>query len=231
MHFVDREAKYPNRWTMKKSDGTSEVVTLVRNDEPIVEGTPMNAETLNSLSDVAGANIAKEEAIRQANNAASSASAAFASEKRSLEHALKASDSQALAKESQEKAEAAAELAGTRANTDKTLSVSDAPADAKIVGEKINKKADKANFMNALIEKSAWELDQNPIYPAWCDVPAKGVTENDVVCVQLYNSNYNVDVIGNSCVSNICNSGTNKITLRAKHIPEGTITVTYYIIQ
>lgn len=49
MHFVDREAKYPNRWTMKKSDGTSEVVTLVRNDEPIVEGTPMNAETLNTL--------------------------------------------------------------------------------------------------------------------------------------------------------------------------------------
>lgn len=137
MHFVDREAKYPNRWTMKKSDGTSEVVTLVRNDEPIVEGTPMNAETLNSLSDVAGANIAKEEAIRQANNAAYSASAAFASEKKSSEYALKASDSQSLAKESQEKAEAAAELAGTRANTDKTLSVSDAPADAKIVGKKI----------------------------------------------------------------------------------------------
>ena len=61
MHFVDREAKYPNRWTMKKSDGTSEVVTLVRNDEPIVEGTPMNAETLNALSDVAGADIAKKQ--------------------------------------------------------------------------------------------------------------------------------------------------------------------------
>lgn len=35
---------------MKKSDGTSEVVTLVRNDEPIVEGTPMNANTLNALA-------------------------------------------------------------------------------------------------------------------------------------------------------------------------------------
>ena len=121
MHFVDREAKYPNRWTMTKTDGSSEVVTLVRNDEPIVEGTPMNAETLNTLSDVAGADIAKEEAIRQANNAASSASVALASEKKSLESASKASGSQALAKESQEKAEAAAELAGTRANTDKTL--------------------------------------------------------------------------------------------------------------
>lgn len=50
MRFIDRKAKYPGRWTMKKSDGTSEVVTLVRNDEPIVEGTPMNANTLNALA-------------------------------------------------------------------------------------------------------------------------------------------------------------------------------------
>lgn len=49
MRFIDRQAKYPGRWTMKKSNGTSEVVTLVRNDEPIVEGTPMNANTFNSL--------------------------------------------------------------------------------------------------------------------------------------------------------------------------------------
>lgn len=49
MRFIDRKAKYPGRWTMKKSDGTSEVVTLIRNDEPIVEGTPMNANTLNAL--------------------------------------------------------------------------------------------------------------------------------------------------------------------------------------
>ena len=50
MQFIDRKAKYPGRWTMKKSDGTSEVVTLVRNDEPIVEGTPINANTLNGLA-------------------------------------------------------------------------------------------------------------------------------------------------------------------------------------
>lgn len=53
MQFIDRKAKYPGRWTMKKSDGTSEVVTLVRNDEPIVEGTPLNANTLNELSGLA----------------------------------------------------------------------------------------------------------------------------------------------------------------------------------
>lgn len=49
----------------EKSDGTSEVITLVRNDEPIVEGTPMNAETLNALSDVAGADIARIAAEKQ----------------------------------------------------------------------------------------------------------------------------------------------------------------------
>lgn len=69
MHFVDRKAKYPNRWTMKKSDGTSEVVTLIRNDEPTVEGTPMNAETLNQLSDVAGADVARAQAEAAAQNA------------------------------------------------------------------------------------------------------------------------------------------------------------------
>lgn len=83
MVFVDRKAKYPGRWTMKKSDGTSEIVTLVRNDEPEVEGTPMNAETLNTLSDVAGADVARiqaeaarEAAAGSATQAANSVSAA-----------------------------------------------------------------------------------------------------------------------------------------------------------
>lgn len=62
MRFVDRKAKYPGRWTMMKSDGASEIITLIRNDEPVVEGTPMNANTLNTLSDVAGADIAREKA-------------------------------------------------------------------------------------------------------------------------------------------------------------------------
>ena len=42
MVFEDRVAKYPGRWTMVKSDGTSEIVTLIRNDEPTKEGTPIN---------------------------------------------------------------------------------------------------------------------------------------------------------------------------------------------
>lgn len=71
MVFEDRVAKYPGRWTMVKSDGTSEIVTLIRNDDPIKEGTPINASTLNELSTVAGAINAKEEAVSAAQAAAS----------------------------------------------------------------------------------------------------------------------------------------------------------------
>ena len=75
MVFEDRVAKYPGRWTMVKSDGTSEIVTLIRNDEPTKEGTPINAATLNELSTVAGAINAKEEAVSAASSANSSAPA------------------------------------------------------------------------------------------------------------------------------------------------------------
>ena len=71
MVFEDRVAKYPGRWIMVKSDGTSEIVTLIRNDEPTKEGTPINAATLNELSTVAGAINAKEEAVSAAQAVAS----------------------------------------------------------------------------------------------------------------------------------------------------------------
>lgn len=71
MVFEDRVAKHPGRWTMVKSDGASEIVTLIRNDEPTKEGTPINAATLNELSTVAGAINAKEEAVSAAQAAAS----------------------------------------------------------------------------------------------------------------------------------------------------------------
>lgn len=80
MVFEDRVAKYPGRWTMVKEDGTSEVVTLVRNDEPSVEGTPINASTLNELSTVAGALNAAEEAKESAAQSSTSAKAAAASQ-------------------------------------------------------------------------------------------------------------------------------------------------------
>ena len=70
MVFEDRISKYPGRWTLVHDDGSSEVITLVRNDEPIKDGTPINASTLNELSTVAGAINAKEEAVSAANSAA-----------------------------------------------------------------------------------------------------------------------------------------------------------------
>lgn len=63
---------------MMKSDGTSEIITLIRNDEPVVDGTPMNADTLNTLSDVAGADIAREKAEAAAEEAKKSADKAAA---------------------------------------------------------------------------------------------------------------------------------------------------------
>ena len=70
MVFEDRISKHPGRWTLVREDGSSEIVTLVRNDEPIKDGTPINASTLNELSTVAGAINAKEEAVSAANSAA-----------------------------------------------------------------------------------------------------------------------------------------------------------------
>ena len=46
MVFEDRISKYPGRWTLVREDGSSEVVTLIRNDEPIKDGTPINELSL-----------------------------------------------------------------------------------------------------------------------------------------------------------------------------------------
>ena len=131
MHFVDRKAKYPGRWTMKKSDGTSEIITLIRNDEPVVEGTPMNADTLNTLSDVAGADIAKEKAEAAATVASTAKDAAELA-------ANSATASRDAAASSAEEAKKSADKAAAVVSTDPTLTISGAPADAKAVGDRIN---------------------------------------------------------------------------------------------
>lgn len=127
MVFEDRVAKYPGRWTMVKSDGTSEIVTLIRNDEPTKEGTPINAATLNELSTVAGAINAKEEAVSAASSANSAAASAAQSAQSASADAKSAGSSAASAK-------AEADRASAIVSTDKTLSVEGAPADAKAVG-------------------------------------------------------------------------------------------------
>lgn len=143
MVFVDRKAKYPGRWTIIKSDGTSEVVTLVRNDEPEVEGTPMNAETLNTLSDVAGADVARLQAEAARDAAAGSATKASGSASAAEESKTAAATSEANAAKHEEAAKKAAIEAGAKAGTDKTLSIENAPADAKATGEELAKKANK----------------------------------------------------------------------------------------
>lgn len=120
MVFVDRKAKYPGRWTMKKSDGTSEVVTLVRNDEPEVEGTPMNAETLNTLSDVAGADVARLQAEAARDAADGSASSASGSASAAEESKTAAATSEANAKDSEDAAKAAAEESAASASAAET---------------------------------------------------------------------------------------------------------------
>ena len=131
MHFVDRKAKYPGRWTMMKSDGTSEIITLIRNDEPVVEGTPMNADTLNTLSDVAGADIAKEKAEAAATVASTAKDAAELAATSSEKSKDAAAKSEAAAKQY-------ADNASAIVSTDPTLTVKGAPADAKAVGDRIN---------------------------------------------------------------------------------------------
>lgn len=128
MVFEDRVAKYPGRWTMVKSDGTSEIVTLIRNDEPTKEGTPINASTLNELSTVAGAINAKEEAVSAASIANSASTSAAQSAQSASADAKSAGSSAASAK-------AEADRAAAIVRTDKTLSVEGAPADAKAVGD------------------------------------------------------------------------------------------------
>lgn len=128
MVFEDRVAKHPGRWTMVKSDGTSEIVTLIRNDEPTKEGTPINASTLNELSTVAGAINAKEEAVSAASSANSAATSAVKSAQSASADAKSAGSSAASAK-------AEADRAAAIVSTDKTLSVEGAPADAKAVGD------------------------------------------------------------------------------------------------
>lgn len=166
MVFEDRVAKYPGRWTMVKSDGTSEIVTLIRNDEPTKEGTPINAATLNELSTVAGVINAKEEAVSAASSANSAAARASKDAQSASADAKSAGSSAASAEES-------ANRAAAIVSTDKTLSVEGAPADAKAVGDAL-KGAISADTVKTLIADALAEdhakikfwISEDPTSPA-----------------------------------------------------------------
>ena len=127
MVFEDRVAKYPGRWTMVKSDGTSEIVTLIRNDEPTKEGTPINAATLNELSTVAGAINAKEEAV--------SAAQAAASERAKAEQAA-ANAANAVKVDLKEYSDKAVTSASNAAKSEKNAKVSETESAKNLQGTK-----------------------------------------------------------------------------------------------
>lgn len=91
----------------------------------------MNADTLNTLSDVAGADIAKEKAEAAATVASTAKGAAELA-------ANSATASRDAAASSAEEAKKSADKAAAVVSTDPTLTVSGAPADAKATGDRIN---------------------------------------------------------------------------------------------
>ena len=47
--FVDRESSYPNRYLVTPETGSPYYIVLTRADEPVVTGTPLNADTFNAM--------------------------------------------------------------------------------------------------------------------------------------------------------------------------------------
>lgn len=91
----------------------------------------MNANTLNTLSDVAGADIAREKAEAAATVASTAKDAAELAANSSEESKDAAAKSEAAAKQY-------ADNAAAIVTTDPTLTISGAPADAKATGDRIN---------------------------------------------------------------------------------------------
>lgn len=91
----------------------------------------MNADTLNTLSDVAGADIAKEKAEAAATVASTAKDAAELA-------ANSATASRDAAASSAEEAKKSADKAAAVVSTAPTLTISGAPADAKATGDRIN---------------------------------------------------------------------------------------------
>ena len=229
MHFVDRKAKYPGRWTMKKSDGSSEIVTLIRNDEPEVEGTPMNAETLNTLSDVAGAEVARIEATKQAQSSAASADAAAKSQTAASASAQAAQTSAGEAGASAEKAAEEARKAANYVAADKTLSIPGAPADAKTVGDALTGKADAVVPHLFTIPSAGWENDTSVAdFPHKLDISIPGITATDIVNVVV--SPDDTTVASDACFANT-ESLQGILRLRAKDVPAAAKHATWNIVR
>lgn len=63
IQVVDRVPTYPNRIRITHEDGTSELVTWERADEPVVEGTPINKALFDSIEADLGAGLSANKTI------------------------------------------------------------------------------------------------------------------------------------------------------------------------
>lgn len=137
----------------------------------------MNANTLNTLSDVAGADIAREKAEAAATVASTAKDAAELAANSSEESKDAAAKSEAAAKQY-------ADNAAAIVTTDPTLTVKGAPADAKATGDRINAikiETDKTGPLAEQAAKTAAELQD-----ALCEQDAatdeRVSTLEDAVC-------------------------------------------------
>lgn len=115
----------------------------------------MNADTLNTLSDVAGADIAKEKAEAAATVASTAKDAAELAATSSEKSKDAAAKSEAAAKQY-------ADNAAAIVSTDPTLTVKGAPADAKATGDRINAikiETDKTGPVAERLAKTAAEME------------------------------------------------------------------------
>ena len=60
MVFEDRVSRHPNTYTMRDENGNVSTVLLERADDPIVPGTPLNAETFNGFAAEIAAELANK---------------------------------------------------------------------------------------------------------------------------------------------------------------------------
>lgn len=51
---IDRISENPNTYEIRKSDGSTEIVTITRKDNPIEDGTPINRELLMAMQGFIG---------------------------------------------------------------------------------------------------------------------------------------------------------------------------------
>ena len=90
-------------------------------------------------------------------------------------------------------------------------------------------KADKVTLTAFTIPTTCWQQDGNYGYPYYVDLPVSGLTENDVVAVEITPAGQNV--AETACFLSSSESLSGVLRLRAKHIPTAALAAYYYIIR